>query len=353
MKVKSIIAFGITLLLLAGLAILTAEITVRTQPAQATPPPTEFVTVLADERLFTLFAALNAAGYTDENFDQPFHPVRATTRAYLAARPLPNLTRLRSQLSFTHSYAFVEWVLHYGPPPEFQRTVAGWHSSAPALLFFGLDNELREFYRAAEIKTLWQQVLPEYTAEVERYRAAAEPAIAKALAYTRLENPPVGHIIVIPNLLDAHWRGYGPHIGQTAYVVVGPTGDEPDIGLVQHEALHSLVGPLVEANQNVITPAQAERLFNRLQTEVDTHSYGTWSAILEESVINALGVRLAEPEWRALALHNGEARGFWLTGPLAEKLADYEQSPATLADFMPEWLEALNQIDVEQLMPSQ
>lgn len=176
---------------------------------------------------------------------------------------------------------------------------------------------------------------------------------SRALAYTRIESPPVGHIVVIPNLLDAHWRGYGPHIGGTAFVVVGPTGDKPDVGLVQHEALHSLVGPLVESHRNVIASAQAERLFNRLRSAVDAKSYGTWPAIPEESVINAVGVRLAEPEWRSTALHNDEARGFWLTRALAQKLAEYQLSEETLADYMPELLASLNQLNADELGPEE
>lgn len=349
---RSHTVLGLIIIILAvAVLVALAEISVRTQPAQSTPEPNEFVTVLADERIFTLFALLNAAGYDAENFNQPFHPVRAAVREYVAARPLPNLNRWRTQLSFMHSYTFVEWVLHYGQPPEFPRLVSGWHSSAPAFLFWGLEGELRQFYHAAEIDALWQNLQPEYEAEAERYRAATHPAIEQMLAYTRLENSPIGHIVVIPNLLDAHWRGYGPHISNTAYVVIGPTGDAPDVGLIQHEALHSLLGPLIEANWQVIEPNQAERLFNRLRAEVDAKSYGTWPAILEESVINAVGVRLTAPEGRALAQQNDEARGFWLTGPLAEKLLEYEQSSATLADFMPELLQALNQLDAQQLVP--
>jgi hypothetical protein len=337
-------------LLLLGLG---AEAAVRFQPATPQPAPTEFVSVLADERTFTLFAALNAAGYADENFGEPFHPVREQTRAYLATKTLPDLTRLRAQLQLTHPYVFVEWVLHYGQPPEFARTVTGWHGSAPALFFFGLDGELRHFYRAAEIGALWQQVRPQVEAETARYRAAVGPAIQQVFDYTRLTDTPLGHIIVIPNLLDAHWRGYGPHLDGSAYVIVGPTGERPDLGLVQHEALHSLVGPLVEANLNAVDAAQAERLFAVLRTQVDAHSYGTWEIILEESVINALGARLAEPEWREVALQNDAARGFWLTRPLAEKLKEYERDGGTLVNFMPELIASLNEINPDTLVGAQ
>lgn len=275
--------------------------------------------------------------------------MRERTRAYLAMKTLPDLRRLRAQLQVTQPYALVEWVLHYGPPPNFPRSVAGWRSSAPALLFFGLDAELRNFYRAAEIGALWQQVRPQVEAEAARYRAAAGPALQQVLDYTRISHAPLGQIVIIPNLLDAHWRGYGPHLDGIAYVIVGPTGAQPDLGLVQHEAMHSLVGPLVEANLDAVDAAQAGRLFAALRAQVDTRNYGTWEIIAEESVINALGARLAEPEWRETALRNDEARGFWLTRPLAEKLKDFERAGGTLAGFMPELLASLNDISPNSL----
>lgn len=125
MKVSPVLFWLSTSILGLVLLGIGAEFAVRAQPAHPAPALGAFVTVQADERLFTLFAALNAAGYDDENFGEPFHPVRVTVRDYVAARPLPNLTRLRTQLNFIYPYAFVEWALHYGPPPDWTRVVDG------------------------------------------------------------------------------------------------------------------------------------------------------------------------------------------------------------------------------------
>lgn len=83
------------LLLVAG-----AELLVRFEPVQAPRPAAaeEYVQLQADERLFTLFAALNAAGYDEENNEQGMSDVRRQVRAALtqpggATSPLPPTLR--------------------------------------------------------------------------------------------------------------------------------------------------------------------------------------------------------------------------------------------------------------------
>jgi hypothetical protein len=80
------------------------------------------------------------------------------------------------------------------------------------------------FYQEMDIASLWQEVLPQYELEAACYQEAAGLAIHSALDYTRLEEVSIQQVVVIPNLLDAHWRCYGPHVGDTAYVINGPTG---------------------------------------------------------------------------------------------------------------------------------
>lgn len=346
---------GLGLTLAAALSLAAgAEAAVRFQPVQAgaTGPADELVTVLVDERVFTLFAALNAAGLDRENFDEAYHPARQIARDYLAQRQLPSLARLRAQLHVQQPYADIVWVLHYGAAPDFRRAVNGWYLEAPALMYFGLDGVLRDFYREADLGTLWAQVRPLYEAEADRVREVAGPAVQAAMDYAGLTEAPARRIVVIPNLLDAHWSGYGPQIGETAYVVVGPTRERPDAGLIQHEANHSLIGPLVDAQRDAVDPEQARRLHQALRGGV-RGSYGTWEILLEESVVRAIDARLAGPEWRENALRHDEAAGLWLVRPLSERLAEYEARGGRLADFMPEWLASLNDLDPADLIPSQ
>ena len=77
-----------------------AELAVRLEPVTATSQLARgrYVRLQADERLFTLFAALNVAGYDEENNERGMSPVRVQVRAALADKPLPSLARLRPYL---------------------------------------------------------------------------------------------------------------------------------------------------------------------------------------------------------------------------------------------------------------
>ena len=355
MRKLSLVSILLVLLLVALPG--AAELAVRFQPMQAVQPdeadlPTEleWVKVRVDERIFTLFAALNMAGYDRENFGEGYHPARQLVRERLAGKTFSGQSRLRQELKFVGPYNFVVWALHYGDLPDFARQEETWAANGiPAFLFFGLDNVLRDFYREMDIASLWQEVHPQYEQEAARYQQAAGPAIQAALAYIRMEQATVRQVVAIPNLLDAHWSGFGPQVGDTAYVVTGPSREQPDVGLIQHEALHSLIGPLVEANLETIDPLKAKALFAALRKRVPK-SYGSWEIIVEESVVRALDARLAGPEWEENSLRNDEQAGFLLVRPLAGVLKTYEASSETLEEFMPELLQMLNQVDPQTLL---
>jgi hypothetical protein len=338
-------------LLVFGLA--AAELAVRLEPVTAAPEaPAEAVSISADERLFTLMAALNAAGYDDENNQAGMHPVRQAARAELAARNLPSLARLRPRLQLCrliHESQCIHWLLQRGGPPDFSRQAGGWWVNAPAFPFLGLSGALSDFYREAGIAELWQRYRPAYEAEAARYQALLAPSLQNTLDYLRMSPPATGRVIMLPNLLDAYWRGYGPAVGETSYIVSGPA-EQPNIGLLQHEFMHPLLNPLVDANLQAIDPDQARRLYDHLKGQV-SRGYQNWDGILRESVIRAVEVRLADPDERARFLANEEEQGFWLVRPLAHQLEAYEDTSQSLPEFMPTWLASLNNLDAARLGP--
>lgn len=335
-----LVGLGGLLILLVVLAAC-AEWTVRSEPVRGqVAEPSGFVTVRADERLFTIMAALNATGYDDENNPAGMHPVRVAVRKELAARSIPSRDRLRVQL-LAHPSKYVQWVLCRSEFPGLERAVEGWWiEGVPPLLFWGLDGALREFYVQGDIAALWQQHRSAYAAEAARYEAQAGPAVRQVLDYMRVQNPPTDHVVVLPNLLDAYWRGYGPRVGNISYVVVGPA-DRPNLGEVQHEAMHPILNPLVDANLDAVTPAARDRLFSILRPRMPD-SYPTWESILRESAIRAVEARLLEPASRAGYIAQQEQAGFLLVRPLAEHLPEYEQSDLPFAAYAGRWLESLN-----------
>jgi hypothetical protein len=355
-KRRGRIAILLLLLLLFIIAILVAaELSVRYQAARTPastipdlPTSSSFVSVRLDEGLFTLFAALNAAGYDNENFDFSYHPARQVVRQALHGKTFSGLERLSTQLNFISSYQFAVWSLHYHTPPDFLRRQSGWAlDNFPALPFLGMDDMMRDFYFEMDIAALWQRVRSEYEKVAARYQQAAGKSVQDALDYTRMPDAPMRQVVIIPNLMDAHWRGYGQQVGDTAYVIVGPTGEEEDTGLIQHETLHSIAGPLVEAHFEVIDAGKGRALYRQLRQRVPP-GYGSWEIIVEEHVVRALSCRLTGPDCEQYWLAEDEARGFLLMRPLVEKLAEFERGSATLDEFMPELLDVFNQAEIPQ-----
>lgn len=343
---RIVIALSVPLILImvGFLILLGAELLGRAEPTKSNPVSlSSTITIQADERLFTLMAALNAADYDDENNDKGMHPVRQAVRAELARKTLPSLERLRPYMQMCrqiHESNCVHWILQRDAPPTFARQAEGWWVNAPALLFNGFDVALRDFYVEADLAVLWRKHKPAYDAEAARYQALLDPALQTTFAYLKVEPAKDASIVLLPNLLDAYWRGYGPSIAKTSYIINGPAED-PNIGLLQHEAMHPIINPLVDANLGVIDRAQADQLWVSLKPRVP-QSYQTWDTVIKECVIRAIQVRLLAPERRERAIVREEQAGMLLVRPLTEQLADYEKSDRTISEYMPKLLQTLN-----------
>lgn len=336
---------SLPLLCLALLVLVVAlvEAVVRLEPVTPSALPSAPVTIVADERIFTLMAALNASGYDDENNEQGMHPVRQAVRAALAAKPLSTRLWLHTQLCRRlHESKCIEWILQRGAPPTFARAVDGWWVDVPAFLFAGFATALQDFYGEADIATLWREYKPAYEAEAARYQEHLDPALQTVYRYLGVAPAADAYVVMAPDLLNAYWRGYGPQIGPISYIISGPALD-PNVGLLQHEVMHPIMNPLVDANLGVIEPAQTERLWAALQPHMPS-SYSTWQSAMYESTIRAIEVRLLPPEDREYAMQREEAAGFLLIRPLADQLADYEASGVDIRTYMPTWFAALNAV---------
>ena len=116
---------------------LPAEAAGRLEPVGAPRPAygTKPMVVAADERVFTLFAALNAAGFDREYEGLAMSPIRQQVRSALTGKNLPSLVRLKPIFDHTADYHLVVWVLQRGGSPEFGRAEPDWWVSAPAANF--------------------------------------------------------------------------------------------------------------------------------------------------------------------------------------------------------------------------
>ena len=341
---------------MTGLIIITfllripAELRVRLEPVNSQQPDfgSKQIIVATDERIFTLFAALNAAGFNREYEGIPMSFLRQQIRAALDGKNIPSLQRLKRYFDKISDYHLVVWVLQRGSAPEFERAEAGWWISTRAANFDGLYSALSDFYKEADIANLWQQIKPQYDATLAYWQPLVETSLGDLQTYLRISELPVRQIVVIPNLLDSYYSGNGPLIGDIAFVVSGPTETELSLqGLIEHETLHSIIGPMLDRNHHIISKTQSHRLFTVLKKSMPS-SYGTWPNVLEETIIRAIGLRMIKDEsLRNQLLNQLEGEGFLLIRPLYQSLDVYEQSNQSFDEYLPILLDTLNHIHLQ------
>ena len=351
----ALIILLVTVVCLSFLARLPAEITARLEPVTASRPDfgPQPVVVAADERIFTLFAALNSAGYDYEYPGIAMSPARQQVRAALSGKEIPSLARLKTFFERIPDYHLVVWVLQRGNPPGFGRAETNWWVSRRAADFDGLDKALGAFYREADIPALWQEVEPAYRAEIEHWQPLAEQSLDGIQAYLKTSDLSFRQAVIIPNPLDAYYRGTGPQIGEIAYVVAGPTETELSRkGLVEHELLHSVIGPMLDRQIDQI-PAQTSRRLYAVLKETMPSGYGTWASALEETLNLVINQRMSSeflfrdnPSLRAQQLERLESEGYLLIKPLDQALAAYEQSGQPFDQYLPVLLASLDDVEL-------
>lgn len=328
-----------------------AEVAARLEPVSASLPDlgSRPVVVTTDERVFTLYVALNAAGFDREYEGIAMSPIRQQVRAALSEKDLPSLERLKPIFDRVADYHLVVWVLQRGNPPEFGRAEAGWWVSTRPADFNGLDDALGAFYREADIPTLWQAVEPAYQAEINNghWQPLAEESLGTIQAYLKTTELPFHQAVIIPNPLDSYYSGNGPQVGEIAYVVAGPTETELNLkGLIEHELLHSLIGPMLDHTTDQIPQRTSRRLYAALKESMPS-GYGSWKSTLEESLNRAINLRLLDDaDLRSRQLDQLESAGFLLIKPLDKALTGYEQSSEPFEQYLPTLLTTLDDVEL-------
>ncbi len=312
----------------------------------------------ADERIFTLFCALNATGYDKKGRLPFYHPTRRRVRAELRQADAAIVKEMRSWFKEhrAHPCYYASYVLSLSDLPELRETprtqslLRVKEFEPLERVMVGFAECLSKFYQAADVPLLWHKYRPAYLAEIEAWRPWMAAAIAQVDAYLRLGTSRDRRVVFIPNLLMPYLSGYGPWIGDTVYVVSGPTTTllRPIAAtfLVQHEYTHSTINPLVALNQALVD--RLAPLFAIVESELKRRGHGCCEAMVIESLLLAVGIRLSVgSKWlRRQALSHQLGEGYILVGHFMRGLERFEQGTQTIAEFVPQMLRS---VDVDQI----
>jgi hypothetical protein len=310
--------------------------------------------VLADRRVFTIMAFLNAAGYDEEIQGKQMYPVRVKVRKMVADNLGKNPDKLQSWQQYYKTrglatFQYQDYAMSLSADYPFRRirpdNELGYQWTAERLRDF--PNVLNEFWVTAELDKVWSEIKSDYIAEINKYNMEKMNRQMSFLwEYLRMKRQDTFVIVNVPDPLDRYYHAIGAHYENYYYCVESPGAYSYDLNI--HEYLHSIVNRIVKAHYD----KDSDKLNKYYQAGTNgpmSKTYQEPVTFASECMVRALDDRLHvllanDPtitknlESRVADL---SAKGLTLTQPFYLLLAEYEKSNKNFEEFFPVMLEKL------------
>jgi tetratricopeptide (TPR) repeat protein len=297
--------------------------------------------------MFTVMAAINAAGF-DADLDSPnAHPLRKAIRAEIAKREIPSLPALKEFFQKHHRNTataelsqYISFGLTAGGPPAFAIGKRGVETPPDVSMLNGLPPLLAAFYKEADIEDLWKRSQPAIDRYLERYHGPVTDAVMQVNSYLR--QPTSGfrgrrfqifiELLAPPN--QVQMRSYG----NEEFVVITPS-PAPRIFEVRHSYLHYLLDPLATRSKEILERKRALGDHTQRAPDLPDVYKDDFLELTTACLIKAVESRLDhKPELVQKALLDG----FVLTPYFAERLPSYEKQEASMQVYYPDMVGAID-----------
>lgn len=299
------------------------------------------VSLDANEQLFSVLAALNAAGYDSGLGVDTGERTREQVRAELAKQKYPVVADLRKFYA-AHQIAddpgadlgqYLSLALLLSPPPDFKPSVAPQDLPPDAKSVAGLIPLLRRFYEQADLLELWARIQPRYQAEIARYSDPVRRSVTLSDVYLRF---PSGTYLgrnynIDISLLGAPNQVQARIYGSNYYLVVTPS-KELKLPEIRHQYLHFLLDALALKYAAEIQQKSALVALARSAPALAADFKEDFPLLVTECLIRAVELRMDKrPKAEAAkAVQEMAASGLILVPYFYEVLADYEQQEASM-----------------------
>jgi tetratricopeptide (TPR) repeat protein len=285
--------------------------------------------------LFTVMAAINAAGYDADLGSPNNHPLRMAVRQELAKRNIPSLAAIREFVA-KHKLGnetaeigqYISFALSSSGPPNFAFKQRDVDIPPDASALSDLGPLLAKFYNEAGIAELWKRAQPGYDQVIERYHQPISDAILQVNLYLRQPTSgfPGRHFQIFvepqgaPNQIQS--RSYG-----NEYTVVVTPSAELRTFDIRHGYLHYLLDPMATREQEVLKRKKpiADHALRAMALE-DSYKED-FLLLTTESLIKAVEARMDKNPQAATAAFK---QGFILTPYFTEQLAAFEKQEASM-----------------------
>lgn len=310
--------------------------------------------VVADRRVFTAMAWLNAVGYDEEADGVAMHPLRTRVRDTLVGlltdhgEAVEEWRAYYRELSLP-TFAILDYVLALSTDYPFERVRPSEELQYPTTeaALQRLPAVLNAFWETARVDELWDAVKPDLREELDRYDFhKMERQMADLWSYLGMERTDPFVLVNVPNLLDRHYSAQGAQYDRYYLQVESPGAH--NYGLNVHEYLHSVVNPLVQRHFGDHR-AKLEVYFEAGRAGPYARSYQSVRAMTQESLVRALDYRLrlmgsADSSAAAAVearIEEITAAGLAMTAPFYRLLEGYEATGRSFDEYVPVLLELL------------
>ena len=306
----------------------------------------EFI-VLADRRVFTVMAFMNACGYDEEFKGKQMHPARSRVREILKEQAGAKPEQFRKWKQYYNKanlrrFHYLDYALSLSSDYPFRRirpdSELGYPFAKRRLEDF--PDVLNEFWEALGMEKVWAEVKPIYVEEIGKYNFDnMESHLKFTWDYFRMERRDEFVFVSVPNLLDQHYYAIGAKYENYWYMVESPGAGTHSLNI--HEYLHSIVNSMVEARYS----EYAEKLNKYFEAGKDqplAKSYGHPVTYSYECLVRALTTRIYVLMENDFTASGGESKvkyltreGLILVEPFYDLLDEYEESDKDFEQFLP------------------
>jgi tetratricopeptide (TPR) repeat protein len=301
----------------------------------------------ASPALFTVMAAINAAGYDAELGSPANHPLRKAVRDELSRRTIPSLAKFklfyakhRAKDDTADLTQYISFALTCAGPPGFAIKKRDIEVPPDVRALEGLAPLLEAFYREADIPGLWQRSQPAIDQYIERYHKSVLDSVEQVNAYLRQSNygyrdirfQVLMELLAPPNQVQV--RSYGPEFT----VVVTPSAELRSFD-IRHAYLVYLLDPLATRHEEVLRRKEVLREQAERARALPDAAKQDFLELTTQSLVRAVESRLDHrPEMVDQALHEG----YILTPYFAETLPLYEKQETAMQVYYAEMVGAID-----------
>ena len=309
--------------------------------------PAELGQLDASPTLFTVMAAINAAGYDADLASPNSHPLRAAIRAELARRNIPSLQAIkefvrqhRQKNDTLELSQYISFALTAGGPPDFAIRMRDVEIPPDAAPLTGLSPLLAAFYKEADIENLWKRSQPAIEKEIARYHTPVSEAVLQVNAYMRQQTSGFRgrHFQIYLELLAApnqvQTRSYG-----NEYTIVIAPAPQPRVFDVRHAYLFYMLDPLATRNQEILNRKKPIADHAQRSLVLDESLKNDFLLLTTGSLVKAVEARLDhKPE----AVQQALLDGYILAPYFSEQLPAYEKQEQGMLLYYVEMVKAID-----------